>query len=258
MAKEVNGQNVLLGAGKIYVDRYVSGVKTGELFLGNCTGLEVTPAVERIQMRSSASKARAVIASDVTSQTLTLRITGTEFSLENYALAFGGNVSALSQGSGGPVSNEVITSVTQGRYYQVGGASPKRNITSVTVTGPSGTPTHVLNTDYEIDAARGRIYIVPGGGIATGSNIEVDYSYTAATNKTVLAGLEASILAFVRYVADNNRGKNVELEIWRTNLASNSAVALIGTEYANFTLEGEIEADNSGHPTEPYFRLTEL
>ena len=37
MPEVVNGNNILLGRGKIYFDRFdATGARTGELFLGNC------------------------------------------------------------------------------------------------------------------------------------------------------------------------------------------------------------------------------
>ena len=48
MPEVVNGNNILLGRGKIYFDRFdAAGVRTGELFLGNCPTFEVTPTSPR-------------------------------------------------------------------------------------------------------------------------------------------------------------------------------------------------------------------
>lgn len=260
MSKNVNGQELLLGRGKVYLARFVAGVRSKEeLFLGNVLAFELTPSVEKIQAKDFTTAASPTIASDTTGQTQQLRMQCQQFNLDTLALAFGGQVGALAQSSGGPITNEAIADVVQGRFYQVGGVvTPKRNLTSVTVTGASGTPTYVLNTDYELDAVRGRVYIIPGGGIADGTDIEVDYSFTAATNKKVGAGLEPEVLSFIRFVGDNKRGKNLEIQVWRVNLSSTGAVPFIGEEYASFVLEGEVESDASGHPNDPFFQIIEL
>ena len=51
MPEVVNGNNILLGRGKIYFDRFdANGARTGELFLGNCPTFEITPTSEDIKM----------------------------------------------------------------------------------------------------------------------------------------------------------------------------------------------------------------
>jgi hypothetical protein len=47
-----------------------------------------------------------------------------------------------------------------------------------TVTGSGGTPTYGRGTDYEIDFGGGVLTRFPGGAIAAGSTVEVDYSWT--------------------------------------------------------------------------------
>jgi hypothetical protein len=43
MPESVNGNNILLGRGKIYFDRFdTNGARTDELFLGNCPTFEIT------------------------------------------------------------------------------------------------------------------------------------------------------------------------------------------------------------------------
>ena len=77
MPEAVNGNNVLLGRGKIYFDRFDSaGLKTGELFLGNCPTFEITPSPEEIKKYSSADRAAGLLASDVLRTSLALRIVG--------------------------------------------------------------------------------------------------------------------------------------------------------------------------------------
>ena len=98
MPEVVNGNNILLGRGKIYFDRFdATGARTGELFLGNCPTFEITPTSEDIKKYSSADKAADLIASDVLRTTLALRIVGDEFSKENLAMALFGDTATLAQ-----------------------------------------------------------------------------------------------------------------------------------------------------------------
>jgi len=209
MPSSVNGNNILLGRGKVYFDRLTDlGVRTGELFLGNCPTFEITPAAEDIKKYSSATKAGELIASDVLRTTLALRIVGDEFSKENLAMALFGDNSTLSQ-STAAITNEAIADVLQGRYYPL----LKRGVSEVTVTGPSGTPTYTVTTDYTVDAVTGRIYIVEGGGIADAAHIEVDYTYATIALPTVRGMNQSAVKGYIRFVPDPARGPKWECEI---------------------------------------------
>ncbi len=254
MPEAVNANNILLGRGKIYFDRFNSaGAKTGELFLGNCPTFEITPSPEEIKKFSSADKAAAMIASDVLRVTLALRVVGDEFSKENLAMALFGDNSTLSQ-TGAAVTNEAIADVLQGRYY----ALAHRSVTLVTVTGPAGTPTYTLNTDYKVDAVSGRIYIVEGGTIADLADIEVDYTYATLSLPTVRGMNQSSVRGMIRFVGDPARGPKYECEIWRASIRADGAIGFISDEYANWTMTGDIESDAVNHPDDPHFRLITL
>lgn len=254
MPESVNGNNILLGRGKVYFDRFdASGNKTGELFLGNCPTFEITPSPEEIKKYSSADKTADLIASDVLRTSLALRIVGDEFSKENLAMALFGDTSTLAQ-TGSSVTNEAIAGVLQGRYY----ALSKRQVSSVTVTGPSGSPVYILNTDYKVDAVTGRIYIVEGGGIADAANIEVDFTYATLSLPTIRGMNQTSVKGAVRFIADPARGPKYECQIWRASMRADGAIGFISDEYASFTLTGDIESDATNHPNEPHYRLIKL
>lgn len=254
MATDVNGDNILLGRGKIYFDRMTSlGVKTGELFLGNCSAFEITPSAEEIKKYSSATKAGELIAADTLRTTLALRIVGDEYSKENMAMALFGDNSVLSQ-STATITGEAIADVLQGRYY----ATAKRGLTAVSVKGTGGSPSYTLTTDYLVDAVTGRIYIVEGGGIADATHIEVTYTYATIALPTVRGMNQGSIKGYIRFIPDPARGPKWECEIWRASVKSDGAMGFISDDYASWTLTGEIESDSVVHPNEPHFRLIKL
>jgi hypothetical protein len=251
MSETVNGNNILLGRGKIYFDRFdASGQRTGELFLGNCPTFEITPTSEDIKKYSSADRVADLIASDVLRTTLALRIVGDEFSKENLAMVLFGDNGTLDQ-TGATVTAEAISGVLQGRYY----ALANRQVSAVTVTGPSGTPTYDVGDDYTVDATSGRIYIVEGGAIADASSIEVDYTYASISLPTVRGMNQTSVKGYLRFIGDPARGPKYECEIWRASIRADGAIGFISDEYASFTLTGDIESDAINHPSEPHYRL---
>ena len=234
MPEVVNGNNILLGRGKIYFDRFdANGARTGELVLGNCPTFEITPPSEDIKKYSSADRSADLIASDVLRTTLAIRIVGDEFSKENLAMALFGDTATLAQ-TGSTVTAEEITGVLQGRYYPL----TMRQVSLVTVTG--------------------RIYIVEGGAITDDSDIEVDYTYATIALPTVRGMNQTSIKGYLRFMGDPARGPKYECEIWRASIRADGAIGFISDEYASFTLAGDIESDASNHPNEPHYRLIRI
>jgi len=254
MSEVVNGNNVLLGRGKVYFDRFdASGNPTGERFLGNCPTFEITPTSEDIKKYSSADAAADLIASDVLRTTLALRIVGDEFTKENLAMALFGDNSTLSQ-TGASVTDEAIAGVLQGRYY----ALAYRDVSNVVVTDTGGVTTFVEGTDYTVDATTGRIYVIVGGGIADDTDLEVDYDYATISLPTVRGMNQTSVKGKIRFIGDPARGPKWEIEIWRASVHADGAMGFISDEYANFTMTGDIESDATNHPNEPHFRAIKV
>jgi hypothetical protein len=181
-------------------------------------------------------------------------ITGKEWTKENVADRVMGSVAAFSQSSGGPVVDEVLSQVIQDRFYQVGGATPRRNINTVTVKHSSGSPTYVANTDYKVDAVGGRIYIIAGGAIASSAaqDIKVTYSYGAITGKfQVGMGSLSSIESYIRFRTDPKRGPALEVELWRVSLTPDGDLSVFGDAYGELGFKGELLDDSTYHAA-PY------
>jgi hypothetical protein len=256
MGTEVNANNILLGRGKVYFDRFTdAGVQTGEIFLGNTPTFELTPASEDIKKYSSATAAAPLICSDVLRVTVGIRIVGDEFSKENLAMALFGTVGSYTQSTAGVV-DESITVVEQGRFYP----TLYRGLTAVVVTtDPAGT-TYTVDVDYTVDAVSGRIYIVPGGAIAASAaeDILVDYTYATQALEATRGLTATSVKGRIRFIGDPARGPKLECIVWRASVRSDGAISFIGDEYGQFTLAGDVESDAVNHPTEPHYRIIKI
>jgi len=248
-----DGNRVLLGRGAVYFDRHTAaGVKTGERFLGNCSTFELTMSEETSDFYSSVDAASALIAQVSTRRTTELACVMNEFDQFNLGTALMGDSLAIVNGSGTLTSEVLVTTASvQGRWYP----ATKRNLSGIAVTGPSGTPTHVITTDYLVDAAVGRIYVVEGGGIADGSTIELDATYSAENLAAVAGANAGSVTGNFRFVGDPASGPTVECEIWNAAVHPDGALSLIGSDYAEFRFKAGVLADTTNHPTEPYFRI---
>ncbi len=242
----------VFGRGELYVDLFDgNGAKTGERFLGNCPGFTLNIESEQFEHFSSTGGLRKKDLTVTLSVNFNAEINCDDVSAENLALFLGGSVSTITQ-SATPVTNEAIV-VNQGRDYQLGASGSNgfgvQNVGSVVVTDVAGTTTYVLNTDYRLNAAKGRIHILPGGAITDGTTIHVDYTPTAGTFTRVASGGTGSQTGAIRFISDNAAGPNRDLYIASASLAPSGELPLITEdELASFTLAVGINERDSSTP----------
>jgi len=254
MPYENSPADYYVGKGKLWVDLLDSDdARTGERYLGNAPTFEITTNQEKLDHRSSADAAAAKDASLVKSTDVSIRIVLDEYSKENVALAVAGDHSTLTQTSGS-ASDEAVTAVAQDRWYELA----YRDVSSVVVTGSEGTPTYVVDEDYKVDAVSGRLYIVAGGDITAGTELEVSYDYGELALDTTRAVTDTDKTAFLRFVSDPSEGKAKEIQIWKVVLRSDGALPLITEDWGQITLAGEVESDTANHPNEPHMRIIDL
>lgn len=234
--------NYTLGRGKAYFDPFDgNGNTTGERYLGNCPGLEISLDSESLEHFSSESGIQEKDDEVLIRVVRNANLTCDNMSEENTALFIIGTVSTVNQ-TNTPVVDEALT-VKQGHYYQLGTTSGNpvgvRGVTSVVVTGTGGTPTYTLTTDYTVDATLGRLYIVPGGGIADGTAILVDYTPDTNSRTRVTAQSLAAVEGAFRFIADNPKGTNRDFYAPKVQLKPTGQFALIGEDWMQmgFTVE---------------------
>lgn len=252
-----NGAYLLLGRGEVYIDRLdANGARTGETLLGDCPGFSLSASAEFREAYNNTIASAALLRSTAIRSTCKVSIQCRELRSDIVAIALLGTKGTEAQ-TGTSVTNEDVTSsAVIGRWYQLGGdATPRRSVSSVTVTGNGGSPTYTLDTDYKLDTVRGRIGIL-GGAITAGSIVEVDYTYaTISTGDKIVLNNATTINAFVRFIGTPASGPTWEAELWNVNLQPSGEIALIGDDYISFTLEGVLQDASTNHPTEPYGRL---
>ena len=248
MAKVPIGENLSVGRGKFYADLYVNNARTGnEKFIGNCDSAEIGMTVEKLRKKSSAEAGSPLLAEAVIGSESEITIQFNERIARNLAMFLMGDEATLAQ-TGTSVVDAQLPGVKQDAFVFVG----HRNISAVAVRDAAGTPVHVAGTDYDVDAVTGRIYIIPGGGIADDDDIEVDYTYATIALEKIQIQKQTSIVAYVRFVADPAWGPSWDFELWKVSLAPEGVLALINEDFAASQLKGAILADPVNHPTEQY------
>lgn len=238
--------DLVLGRGEIHFARFGAGtqVPLGERYLGNTPAFGVNITTEKLDHFNS----DAGIKEKDDSIELQVDRMGTlecdNISAANIALFFFGDVSTVTVASPVVVTNEEFPLVEQGLAYQLGVSSTApagvRKVTSVTVQNDASSPTtFVLNTDYTLDAALGRITVVAGGGIDDGTNLVVDYTVSASTRERVISG-NTPIEGALRYIATNPKGTIRDVFIPWVKLTPNGEFALKSDEWLKMSFNIEI------------------
>ena len=225
---------VFSGTGTLYLAPVnSSGVKTdGFRQVGDAYPLSIQVSTKKIEVKSRmVERAGQIIASKVEIDTIKGSLTLREWNAANLAWALSGSYEALSAAEAS-VTDEAVTMPPPGEYAQLGGATPRRNISEVTVTSsPVGT-TYVNGTDYEYDATLGLITSKAGGALAAGTVATlVDYTYAAQTDYRVNIGDQVQIrCAFLAHLYDEYRDDHYTLELDSVVMSASQEINFISEE----------------------------
>ena len=204
-------KNIVLGAGHIYFDPLdASGDYTGERYLAETPGFSLAAnatILEDWTADGATAEKHVFVTTQVTRDfTLTLK----DFSPDNFALFVMGDASTITTTSASVTSDPINggNGVLQGRWYQLGVSTTKptgvRAITSLVIGA------HTVDVDYKQDLTTGRIYIIPGGGIADDDVITCNYSTTAVSWDHVASNDDGAVRGALRFVAANTNGNNMD------------------------------------------------
>jgi hypothetical protein len=239
--------NYVLGRGKVYFDRFAPGTrdKTGERYFGNTPEITYNTESEVLDHFNSDSGIRQKDDQAILEITRTLSFIGDDISAENLALFFLADVTEHSQSvvTGLETTYETVKS---GHYYQVGASTANptgaRDITAVVVKSFDEITTYVVTTDYTVDAALGRIYVVPGGAIALAEEdgIHITCNTPARTREQIVTADNTQIEGALRYVSDNPKGTQRDLYLPYVQLRPNGDFALKGEEWLQLPFIGEV------------------
>jgi len=221
---------LVIPRGIVYFDPFdAAGNLTGEVDLGETGGASISPTTESLQYFSSRSKARQETRNIATSIARAFSLTIDSMNMHNLALFAIADLSVINQAA--TAVTDAPFTVKKGRWYQLGGNTPARNVSSVVVTGTGGTPTYSATTDYTLDAANGRILILTSGTIADGTPILVDYTPAAETRNRASGGTEAKKGA-LRVISDNAEGRNRDWWFPSVNMQPSGEMPVIAAEDA--------------------------
>ncbi len=235
--------NLVLGRGKLYFDRFAPGTqtKTGERYLGSTPSFSVTAETVELEHFSAEEGLRIKDESVTTQIDFTGQFVTENISPENIALFFLGSSEVLSQAAATGV--EESFTVSKGLFYQLGATALKpegvEKVSNVVVEPGGGGTAFVAGTDYAVDLDLGRIEILPGGAIANGATIDVTYNRVAASQERVISGTTL-IQGAMRFISFNGVGGQKNFYMPKVTLRPNGEFALKGEEWQQFGFNVEI------------------
>lgn len=258
-----NGEtnNYTLGRGEIYFGRFKDDDETlplGLRYIGNTPEFSLTISQETLDHFSSDRGIREKDESIALQVNRTGQMTTDNVIPANVALFFFGDDSTVTE-AGEVVSGESVggdDGVEQGFYYQLGisasrpsgarglvGSTDDSNsagafIVVNTDDSNSGTP-FTATTDYVLDTAQGLLYIVPGGGIANGTKLSVDYTIKASTFSRVISGSQP-VAGHMKFKAANPTGDNIDYYLPFVKISPNGDYALKSDEWQTIPFNIEV------------------
>lgn len=252
ITKDLGGKQYTLGRGRVFFDRFPNNIAVtaltrgdGERYLGNTPEFSTSSESEDLEHFDSDSGVRVKDSAVQLTLNRSASFVCDNISSENIALYFLGDATSLTQASAAGVS-EIMPSanIKRGRFIQLGVTELRpsgiRSITNVTIRKGAGFTTVIpLSGNYEIDEARGRIYIEPTSpDIPDNTSIQITYDVQATTREQVVSKSQ-SIYGSLRFVADNPTGPNRDYFYPYVKLSPDGDYNLKGDEWLQmgFTVE---------------------
>jgi len=215
--------NKVLGAGKLYWEQEdANGDLAGsEVLLAETPSLTQNVATERVTDDNSDGAIAEQDLDVATKVVRSLAFSSKDISTKILALFMLGGESVISQ-SNTPVVGELVGKAVDNGYMQLGKSLSYTGVRAVSsVVIKVGAVTKVLDTDYALNAALGRIFIIEEGSILEGDEVLADFTPEANTRKQITTDQLGSKAGALRFIADNTVGENKDAYIPKVTLSPN-------------------------------------
>lgn len=247
---DLNGKQYTLGKGRIFFDRYPTGVTInastqgeGERYIGNTPEFTTSSSSESLDHFDSDSGIKTKDDSVQLSFDRTGKLVTDNISSENLALLFLGSTSTLTQ-TAQTAQVTSIASAKRGRFYQLGVSEslPQgvRKVSNVVVKKGAGFTTTVAAAgNYQVDLDLGRIYIEVNSADINDIPLQVTFDVAASTREAIISG-STPIYGALRLVADNPKGANRDYYFPYVKLTPDGDYALKGEEWQQIGFQFEM------------------
>lgn len=246
--------NVLIGGGRIFFNDggHDGNAGNGYLDMGNIPALAIQKAITEIEHFSfnATTRSRQKDLNIVTDIGMSLSFTVDELFSEMWNILLFGNGTTTQTQSGSSITNEVAAApVLLDRSI----FTAESNISSLTIDGSGGTPTYVLDTDYElVNATTGEIKILSTGSITTGLALELNYTSAARVREKIVPGADASVKGSARLEFTSQNGDDFTWLINNCEVKPDGDSPLSSTEASEVSVVLNILVDKVVTPAEPF------
>lgn len=228
-----------LGAGDLYISRFVGGVAQPYQGPYECTQFEIQPNVELREMTSKGRNTYGqVIESVAIPQPAQLTVALPEVNKESLAIALLGTVAAVSQ-AGGTITDEVVTVTALDTWI----ALSKASFTTITAETSGDVPL-TEGEDFIVDKQLGWIKVLPtnNNSVIAGNSIKVTGSYAATTGNEIKGMTNAQLRARFKLVGKNFADDlPYQVTVHEAIIAADSAFDFLQDEFASVTLPGRMK-----------------
>ncbi len=140
--------------------------------------------------------------------------------------------------SSGATKNDVVAK--HNRWIDLG----KVNVSNVVVNGDGGSPTHVLNTDYILNAKEGFVGILEDGGISNNDVLDITFDHAAKTRTRIDASQIANQKKEFLFLGDPAEGVRMRLKGFG-NIIPNGDLGAITDEWLGFGFTLKLEESSA-------------
>lgn len=241
-----------LGAGNLYIARYVNGVLGAYQGPYECTKFEIKPNVELKEMVSKGRDTYGqVIESVAIPQPADLTVDLPEVNKESLAIAMLGTVAAVSQTAGSLADEAVVITALDTWYPLSKSALTGVAGTTMVVKNAGGTITYDEGVDYIVERQLGWIKALTGGDITAASTVNVSTPYAATTGSEIKGMTDAQLRARFKFAGKNFvDGLDVEVTVYEAVIAADSAFDFLQDDFATISLPGRMKTPTGF--TEPF------
>lgn len=265
-----SSDNYLLGRGILKMDVFdASNARTHKLLdLGNVNSFTLALEEETIDHTSSRKGLKTIDASITLSKSTKGSFQADEVTENLLGLFTSGNTE---QETAANVTNGalLVPADSGGHWIElwsaaVNGVNPAGgerliNGTFATNGGTWGT----LGVDYEVDHARGQIFIVPGGSLDQVSDnwtLTFNYTFTGSPTVTRVRMMQKTVVrgALVFSGSNAQTGEKYEVRLHKVKLSADGDAELISDDFANLQFAFTAEEDTSYDADSPVGTITKM
>jgi hypothetical protein len=246
--------DILIGGGRIFFNDGGQDGATGNglLDLGNIPAVAIQKAITEIEHFgfNAITRARQKDLNIVTDIGMSLAFTVDELFAEMWNILLFGNGTTPQVQSGATITDEEAFApvILDRSIFTV-----ETNISALTIDGVGGTPTYVLDTDYElINAVTGEIKILSTGSITTGLELELNYTSAARTRQQIIPGADPSVKGSARLEFTAQNGDDLTWIIQNCEVKPDGDSPLSSTEASEVSVILNILVDKVVNTSEPF------